>query len=178
MATAQKRSYLGTFEAPGALDRCIRILVTSRIFLAIVQNRSIVGLHHRNSRYTGRFRNPPSGVFYFAIINLAKPRNFKFHSNLIAKYKKETCNKEADWKRATTTNMSKQLHKTRRSHKLETRQGQSNHVLRPSLCANQATHVHGESDCTFDIPITVGRFQIACNGGCFFGETCICAVAR
>ena len=25
---------------------------------------------------------------------------------------------------------------------------------------------------------TVGRFQIACNGGCFFGETCICAVAR
>ena len=39
---AQKRPYLDKFEAPEALDRCIRILVSRRIFLAIVQNRLIL----------------------------------------------------------------------------------------------------------------------------------------
>ena len=38
---AQKLPYLNKFEAPEALDRCIRILVSRRIFLAIVQNRLI-----------------------------------------------------------------------------------------------------------------------------------------
>ena len=37
----QNRPYLDKFEAPEALDRCIRILVSRRIFLAIVQNRLI-----------------------------------------------------------------------------------------------------------------------------------------
>ena len=38
----QKRPYLDKFEAPEALDRCIRILGSRRIFLAIVQNRLIL----------------------------------------------------------------------------------------------------------------------------------------
>ena len=36
---AQKMPHLDKFEAPEALDRCIRILVWRRIFLAILQNR-------------------------------------------------------------------------------------------------------------------------------------------
>ena len=35
---AQKRPYLNKFEAPEALDRCIRILMSRRIFLAILEN--------------------------------------------------------------------------------------------------------------------------------------------
>ena len=60
--------------------------VETHLFSNSAKSLGIVDLHHKNRRYTGRFRNPPSGVFEFAIINLAKPRNFNFRSNLISKY--------------------------------------------------------------------------------------------
>ena len=41
LTAVQNRPYLHKFEAPEALDRCIRILVSRCIFLAIVQNRLI-----------------------------------------------------------------------------------------------------------------------------------------
>ena len=61
---SQKRPYLHKFEAPEGLDRCIRILVSRRIFLAIVQNRliltccttktaDILGLQNYKKRYIG-----------------------------------------------------------------------------------------------------------------------------
>ena len=44
----QNRPYLGKFEAPEALDRCIQILVSRRIFLAIVRNRPGSGYAPQN----------------------------------------------------------------------------------------------------------------------------------